>query len=595
MSRLIELKAASSLADLAQVLNFKPAALAYLVYKLPPESKYTTFSIAKRGGGARTIDAPMPRLKRLQRNLAALLQDCWDEIQRNSGRKDQLAHGFRRHRSIFSNGRKHRNRTFVLNVDIKDFFPSLHFGRVRGYFLKDRAFALNPKIATLIAQIACHNKALPQGSPCSPVISNLIGHILDIQLASLAVKHSCTYSRYADDLTFSTNEAVFPRAIAEVNASHVAKAGKDLEKIVTHNDFQLNPDKTRLQYHDSRQMVTGLVVNRRVNIPYDYRHRVRAMAHALFSKGVYEIRDGEGSSTPGTLEQLHGIFSFIDSIDLRQAFIRFANSDKRGDLGRPIDKISVREFGRMTSKHMPALTARELLFRRFLVFKELYGTTKPIVVCEGETDIIYLLHAIHSLGDKFPQLIGPPAPGKSQLKVRLFRYVNTRSGRLLGLGSGGGTVLRSLIESYMKESQRFLAPPSSFPCILLLDNDSGADAVEGILKKYGKTFPANGFVQVAHNLYVMRTPLRPGKPQTAIEDFFTQKTLSLKVDGKSFHGPKAGFDPAKHYNKVVFAHKVVKPNKASINFSQFASILKVFVDIINDCAGKPPTPKAKAP
>jgi retron-type reverse transcriptase len=595
MSRLADLKATSSLSDLALVLNFKPAALAYLVYKLAPAAKYTTFTIAKSGGGTRTIDAPIPQLKRLQQNLAQLLQDCWDEIQLKAGRKDAIAHGFRRGRSIISNARKHRNRNFVLNVDLKDFFPSLHFGRVRGYFLKDRSFALDLKIATLIAQIACHNKALPQGSPCSPVISNLIGHILDIQLAALATNHSCTYSRYADDLTFSTNEAVFPKAIAEVSSSHVAKAGKGLIKVVTHNDFEINPLKTRLQYHDSQQVVTGLIVNRRVNVPYEYRHRIRAMAHALFRTGAYEIRDSAGASTPGTAQQLHGMFSFVDSIDLHQAYIRFANSDKRASMGKPIEEISVKEFGTLTSQSIGPLSPRERLFRRFLIYKEFFATANPVIVCEGETDNIYLLHAIHSLGAKFPQLLGPPSAGKSRLKVRLFKYVKSRSGRLLGLGSGGGTVLKSLIESFMNESERFLAPSSKFPCILLLDNDSGATAVEGMLKKHGIRLPPNGFVHVAHNLYVMRTPPLPGKPQTAIEDFFTKKTLSIQVDGKSFHGPKAGFDPAKHYGKVVFAHKVVRPKASSINFSRFAAILSIVVDIMNQCATKPATPKAKTP
>jgi RNA-directed DNA polymerase len=590
MSRLAALKAASTLADLADLLHFKPAALAYLVYKLQPSAKYTTFSIPKRGGGTRTIDAPISQLKRLQQNLAELLQDCWDEIQQQAGRKDLIAHGFRRGRSIFTHARKHRNRNYVLNVDLKDFFPSLHFGRVRGYFLKDRSFALDPKIATLIAQIACHKSALPQGSPCSPVISNLIGHILDIQLTALAARYSCTYSRYADDLTFSTNEAVFPEAIAEVSALHVPTAGKGLIKVVTHNDFAINPLKTRLQYHDSQQLVTGLIVNRRVNVPYAYRHRVRAMAHALFRKGTYEIGVSAGQPIAGTPEQLHGMLSFIDSIDLHHAYIRFANSDKRDSLDKPIEQISIKEFGALSSKSIGALTPRERFFRRFLIYKEFYAAAKPIIVCEGETDNVYFLHAIHSLGAQFPQLLGPPAAGKSRLKVRLFRYVKTRSGRLLGLGSGGGSVLRSLIESYMSESKRFSVPPSKSPCTLLLDNDDGADAVEGILKKYGLTLPPSGFVHVAHNLYVMRTPPLPGKPKTAIEDFFTKKTLSIQVDGKSFHGSKVGFDPAKHYGKKVLAHKVVRPNASSIDFSRFTVILKIIVDIMSHCATKASAP-----
>src|SRR5207253_493823 len=85
---------------------------------------------------------------------------------------------------------------------------------VRGYFIRDKNFVLNEKVATVIAQIACHENALPQGSPCSPVISNLIAHVLDTHLVRLASRVGCTYSRYADDLTFSTNKKPFPREIA---------------------------------------------------------------------------------------------------------------------------------------------------------------------------------------------------------------------------------------------------------------------------------------------------------------------------------------------------------------------------------------------
>src|SRR5690606_25401369 len=104
----------------------------------------------------------------------------------------------------------HIGKKNVLNIDLKDYFDCFNFGRVRGFFLKNNNFKLNPDVATTIAQIACYNDTLPQGSPCSPVISNLITHALDIRLASLAKKHSCVYTRYADDLTFSTNRSPFP-------------------------------------------------------------------------------------------------------------------------------------------------------------------------------------------------------------------------------------------------------------------------------------------------------------------------------------------------------------------------------------------------
>ena len=126
-----------------------------------------------------------------------------------------IAHGFKRNRSIITNAKQHRNRRHVFNVDLEDFFPSINFGRVRGYFIRDSSFALDKDVATVIAQIACHENALPQGSPCSPVISNLIAHVLDMHLVNLASMVGCTYSRYADDLTFSTNKESFPPEIAE--------------------------------------------------------------------------------------------------------------------------------------------------------------------------------------------------------------------------------------------------------------------------------------------------------------------------------------------------------------------------------------------
>ena len=122
-------------------------------------------------------------------------------------------------------------------IDLEDFFPSINFGRVRGYFIRDKSFALDEDVATVVAQIACHENALPQGSPCSPVISNLIAQVLDMHLVRLASKVGCTYSRYADDLTFSTNKKVFPAEIAGPSETepHRWMPGKDLQRIITYS------------------------------------------------------------------------------------------------------------------------------------------------------------------------------------------------------------------------------------------------------------------------------------------------------------------------------------------------------------------------
>jgi RNA-directed DNA polymerase len=215
MSELLLLKGASTLHHVAGLLQFQPQALAYILYKKPLLTKYSSFDVPKRGGGVRKINAPSPELMLLQRRLSDLLQNCIEEINEGRKWKDQLAHGFKRNRSIMTNATKHQKRRYVFNIDLQDFFPTINFGRVRGFFIKDVNFMLHPKVATILAQIACHENGLPQGAPCSPVISNLVGHVLDIRLCKLASANGCTYSRYADDITFSTSKPDFPSSIAK--------------------------------------------------------------------------------------------------------------------------------------------------------------------------------------------------------------------------------------------------------------------------------------------------------------------------------------------------------------------------------------------
>jgi RNA-directed DNA polymerase len=168
MSSLDSLKSISTLRGLARLLRYKPSKLSYVVFKQPAATKYRTFEIPKRKGGTRTIQAPNDALKLVQQRLSALLQDCLDEINEAKNRKDRVAHGFKRRRSIITNARRHRNRRHVFNIDLENFFPSINFGRVRGYFIRDTNYALHPDVATLIAQIACHNNTLPRGARAHP-------------------------------------------------------------------------------------------------------------------------------------------------------------------------------------------------------------------------------------------------------------------------------------------------------------------------------------------------------------------------------------------------------------------------------------------
>lgn len=551
MSFLTDLKNTKSLNDVAHLLGYKPKSLSYVIYKMPV--KYKTFTVPKKSGGVRTISAPCPQLKLLQRRLSDGLQSCWDEINTDKKITKPISHGFRKGASIFTNASVHRGRRFVFNIDIKDFFDSINFGRVYGFFLKNKDFALTDSVAKILAAIACHEGKLPQGSPCSPVISNLLGQILDIRLTQLARRYGCSYSRYADDLTFSTNERVFPSAIALSNIDHSWAAGAALCKIIEKAGFQLNPKKTRMQYLNSRQEVTGLIVNRRINSRPEYRRLARAMTNQLVTTGKFQITamkaDALGTLVPnkieGNIHHLQGMFGFIDWIDLSYKKAR----GTLDDMPSSIDKV----------------------YKRFLMHRDFWASSKPVILCEGKTDSVYLHGAIRRLAAAHPNLVSMNTVGKAEYKVRFFNYSYT-SQRILDL-SGGASAVKFFITDYIRSVRKTPVPPNQQPLILLLDNDSGAKVFFSLIKSYsGKKTPVDGmedFYHLAANVYAVFTPIA----DSSIEDFFESDLLATTIDGKSFNPSNETLDENTEYGKTVFATKVVRPNIAKINFNKFEPIL----------------------
>ena len=567
MSRLESLKSINTRRGLARLLQFKPSALSYILFKQGTANKYKTFTIPKRKGGTRTIKAPTDALKLLQRRLSDLLQDCAAEINQTKNRKDKIAHGFKRQRSIITNARQHRNRRYVFNIDLNDFFPSINFGRVRGYFIRNIDFALDDNVATAIAQIACDDKALPQGNPCSPVISNLIANVLDIHLVRLASKVGCTYSRYADDLTFSTNKKLFPSEIAEPakTSPHIWLPGPELQRIVKYCGFEINATKTRMQYRTSRQAVTGLVVNKRINVRWEYRHSVRAMVHSLFTKGSFEVyAPNKKTGSPviekrsGSINELHGRLGFIDSVDLYN----------QKNLPEP----------KPTNRN---LSSNERMYREFLLFSNFYAASAPVILCEGETDNVYLTHAIRSLAGEFPDLATVDSNGRIRLKIRLYKYRQSSTARILELNDGGSSILAKFVGQYKKETDRFKAPGQQNPVIILYDNDSGAASIRKVVGQASgnKLVGTEPFVQVVKNLYAVPTPPFNGIQETKIEDFFDAATKAITIDNKTFNYGNS-FDSEKHFGKKLFAHRVIRVKADTIDFKGFRSLLTNLAAVI---------------
>jgi RNA-directed DNA polymerase len=577
MSQLKKLKAACSLHEVAELFGFKPKALAFILYGKKANPKYKQFEIPKRSGGTRTISAPYPDLMKLQRRVAKCLQDCISEINTERKVKSTLSHGFRRKRSIITNAVNHRNKRFVFNTDLENFFGTINFGRIRGFFLKNKNFELHEQVATILAQIASHENALPQGSSCSPVISNLVGHILDIRLAELASATGCGYSRYADDITFSTNKRIFPASVCthSIAEPHKWVAGDKLKKIIVKAGFSINLSKTRMQYKGSRQEVTGLVVNSKVNVRDEYRRKVRVFVYTLLSKGKFHFiqkttaPDGTISQVevPGRLTQLNGMLSFIDSVSVYER-------TKNGKADKNVPTV---------------LTAAEKIYRNFLFFQNFYSAELPTILCEGKTDNIYLRAAIVQLAKDYPILAAIGNDGKVKLRVKFLNYSKTTA-RILALDGGTGD-MGNLLRSYANDCEKINAPGLKNPVILLIDNDAGARSVfnplGGMSKPKIHIDGTQPYYFSVKNLYVVPTPFLVGTTPTMIEDFFLPAVKALKLGGKTFNtASKKGFDSATEYGKHLFAEQIVKKNQKTIDFNSFRAILDRVVLVINDYTKK---------
>ncbi|MDE2937951.1 MAG: reverse transcriptase domain-containing protein [Chloroflexota bacterium] len=240
------------------MLEVSHQAFNYWVYRTPEIRRYTTFYIPKKKGKSRKIDAPTNNIKILQQKLNQVLQAVY--------RSKPSAHGFVEGKSVRSNAAVHIKKTWVLNLDLEDFFPSINFGRVRGMFMA-KPYNVPERVATVLAHLCCYNRYLPQGAPTSPVVSNMICARMDSELQRLAARNRCTYTRYADDITFSTTQRRFPRNLAYYDGLKQIQPGHELLKVIADNGFSVNHDKVWLRGRSSRQTVTGVTVNEFPNLP----------------------------------------------------------------------------------------------------------------------------------------------------------------------------------------------------------------------------------------------------------------------------------------------------------------------------------------
>ncbi|NVM91592.1 reverse transcriptase family protein [Variovorax sp. SG517] len=302
--------------DLAQAMGVGLGELRFLAWhrEVSSVSHYQRFTMPKKSGGERHISAPMPRLKRAQYwvldNILAKMP------------VHEAAHGFMPGRSIITNAAPHVGRDVVVNLDLKDFFPSIGMRRVRGVF---RQLGYSSQVASLLALVCTEaptdevqldgnryfvargDRVLPQGAPTSPMITNLLCRRLDARLAASAAKLGFRYTRYADDLTFSAGPE---------HSRDTAKLLWRVKQIVASEGLTLHPDKQQVMRRHRQQHVTGIVVNDKLSVDRDTLRRFRAVLHQAERHGPQGLQWNGNSDVIGALR---GYANFIAMTDAARA------------------------------------------------------------------------------------------------------------------------------------------------------------------------------------------------------------------------------------------------------------------------------------
>ncbi|WP_075090919.1 reverse transcriptase domain-containing protein [Haloferula sp. BvORR071] len=331
---------------LAQAMLTNIGELRFLAYgrKVAKGGHYRRFLMPKKTGGHRLISAPMPRLKQAQHWI---LHQILEKVPVHAA-----AHGFRTEHSILTNAGPHIGASLMINLDLRDFFPNITWPRVFGLF---HALGYSRSIATIFAQlcteppveevdldgetwqVATGVRHLPQGAPTSPAITNLLCRRMDARMTGIAKKHGFAYTRYADDLTFSTQGG---------DRDAGRKLLWQVRRVIEEEGFQIHPDKLRTMGKGRRHEVTGVVVNQKLSVPREDVRAFRALLHRLEAKGPAACAwRGSGERI---LARVSGFANFLSMVDEKryaplydQAMKLAAKHGYRHEIRHPAKKVDV--------------------------------------------------------------------------------------------------------------------------------------------------------------------------------------------------------------------------------------------------------------
>lgn len=283
---------------------------------------YHRRSVPKKSGGLREISSPTGMLKAFQSVAGKMLQDLYDA--------PDAVTGFVPGRSVIDNAGRHVRKNYVYNADLKDFFPSISRRRVKAALISP-PFSFGEEAAHILSGICCayngpgRQSVLPQGAPSSPVLSNAVCIRLDQRLEGLARRYEVSYSRYADDITFSSDHNVFREGYSFQEA---------FRRIIADEGFTLNEEKLRLQERGQRQVVTGLTVNSKVNVCrkyvrsigsllYIWEHYGVDVAYARFLKYSLDWKHTKRMTRAGEAFRPH----MVETVQGRLAYLRMVRGE----------------------------------------------------------------------------------------------------------------------------------------------------------------------------------------------------------------------------------------------------------------------------
>jgi RNA-directed DNA polymerase len=262
--------------------------------KIDVPRNYLSFRIKKSDGKrTRRIDAPMPGLKSMQKVILYRLLYYY--------RAHSIAHGFVKGRSPKTNAMMHLGKKYLLKFDIKDFFPTVTESwviRCLGYLCGSNNQKLfdvpTTEDLTAIAKILCLNGSLPQGAPSSPALTNLMCYTMDVELEKMQTKYACTVTRYADDITVSLDDK-----------TQITNVINQVHHLMYKHGYKINRSKLKVCSQSTRQKITGIVVNTKLNTPKESWRNLRAAIHQA----------SQTIPSEKTMQQLRGKVEWLRSLN----------------------------------------------------------------------------------------------------------------------------------------------------------------------------------------------------------------------------------------------------------------------------------------